>query len=54
MVSVVIPTYNASRYLDAQLRALRAQTVKDLDILVIDSSSSDETVDIAKQHAIQL
>jgi len=27
--------------------------VKDLDILVIDSSSSDETLDIAKQHAIQ-
>ena len=53
MVSVVIPTYNASQYLDVQLRALRAQTVKDLDILVIDSSSSDETVDIAKQHAIQ-
>jgi rhamnosyltransferase len=35
------------------LRALRTQTVKNLDILVIDSSSSDETVDIAKQHAIQ-
>jgi rhamnosyltransferase len=27
--------------------------VKDLDILVIDSSSSDKTLDIAKQHAIQ-
>ena len=53
MVSVVIPTYNASRYLDAQLRALRAQTVKDLDILVIDSSSSDKTLDIAKQYSVQ-
>lgn len=53
MVSVVIPTYNASRYLDVQLKALRAQTVKDLDIVVIDSSSSDETLNIAKQHAIQ-
>jgi rhamnosyltransferase len=53
VVSVVIPTYNASRYLDVLLRALRAQTVKDLDILVIDSSSSDETVGIAKRHAIQ-
>jgi len=53
VVSVVIPTYNASRYLDGQLRALRAQTVKDLEILVIDSSSSDQTLDIAKQHAIQ-
>ena len=53
MVSVVIPTYNASRYLDAQLRALRAQTVKDLDILVIDSSSSDKTLDIAKKYSVQ-
>lgn len=53
MVSVVIPTYNASRYLDAQLRALQSQTVQDLDILVIDSSSSDETLDIAKRYAIQ-
>ena len=53
MVSLVIPTYNAARYLDAQLKALRTQTVKDLDILVIDSSSSDRTLEIAKQHAIQ-
>lgn len=53
MVSVVIPTYNASRYLDAQLKALRAQTVKDIEILIIDSSSSDQTLDIARQHAIR-
>lgn len=53
MVSVVIPTYNASRYLDTQLKALRAQSVKDLDILVIDSSSSDKTLDIAKQYSVQ-
>jgi rhamnosyltransferase len=53
VVSVVIPTYNASRYLDAQLRALNAQTVKDLDILIIDSSSSDETLDIAKKYSVQ-
>jgi len=53
VVSVIIPTYNASRYLDAQLRAVRAQTMKALDILVIDSSSSDKTLDTAKQHAIQ-
>jgi rhamnosyltransferase len=53
VVSVVIPTYNASLYLDVQLRALRAQTVKDIEILVIDSSSSDHTLDIARQHAIE-
>jgi GT2 family glycosyltransferase len=51
--TVIIPTYNASRYLDAQLKALRAQTVKDLDILIIDSSSSDQTVSIAKKHGAE-
>ncbi len=53
MVSVVIPTYNASRYLDVQLKALRAQSVKDLDILVIDSSSRDRTVEIAAQYSVK-
>jgi len=53
VVSVVIPTFNAERYLDAQLRALQAQSIRDLDILVIDSSSSDGTLNIAKRHAIQ-
>jgi len=53
VVSVVIPTYNASRYLDAQLKALRAQSVKELEILVIDSSSSDRTLEIAKEYAVQ-
>ena len=53
MVSVVIPTYNASRYLDAQLKSLRAQSVKDLDILVIDSSSRDRTVEIAAQYSVK-
>jgi rhamnosyltransferase len=52
VITVIIPTYNASQYLDAQLKALRAQTIKDLDILIIDSSSSDETVSIAKKHGV--
>ena len=53
MLTIIIPTYNASQYLDAQLRALRAQTIKDLDILIIDSSSSDETVSIAQKHEVE-
>jgi rhamnosyltransferase len=53
VLTIIIPTYNASQYLDAQLTALRAQTIKDLDILIIDSSSSDETVSIAKKHAVE-
>jgi rhamnosyltransferase len=36
------------------LRALRTQTAKDLDILIVDSSSSDRTVEIAKQYSVQI
>jgi rhamnosyltransferase len=53
VLTVIIPTYNASRYLGAQLKALQAQTIKDLHILVIDSSSCDETVAIANEYAVE-
>jgi rhamnosyltransferase len=53
VVTVVIPTYNASRHLDAQLKVLGTQSLKDLDILIIDSSSSDETMSIANRHGVE-
>src|SRR6476660_5796434 len=51
IVSVVVPAYNATRYLGAALDSLRAQTVHDLEIIVIDDGSSDGTGDIARAHA---
>lgn len=53
MVSVIIPTYNASSYLDAQLCMLRRQKLPEFEILIIDSSSSDRTLEIAKAHAVR-
>jgi rhamnosyltransferase len=48
-VSVIIPTLNAAPFLEAQLEALRSQTVAPDEIIVIDSDSSDATRDIAKR-----
>ncbi len=48
MVSIIIPTLNASGFLPHLLTKLEHQTVKDKEIIVIDSSSKDNTVDIAK------
>jgi rhamnosyltransferase len=42
--AVVIPTYNAGRYLDALLPALARQTMPLDTVLIIDSSSHDDTV----------
>jgi glycosyltransferase involved in cell wall biosynthesis len=51
LVSVIVPAFNAATYLGAALDSLRAQTVRDLEIIVIDDGSSDETATIARRHA---
>jgi rhamnosyltransferase len=49
-ISIIIPTYNAESYLDKLLNTLKNQTIKDYELIIIDSSSSDKTVEIAKKY----
>ncbi|PZU82589.1 MAG: glycosyltransferase family 2 protein [Chelatococcus sp.] len=51
LVSVIVPAYNAGRYIDRTLLSVRGQTHGNLEILVVDDGSSDETPDIALRHA---
>ncbi|MFB2917415.1 glycosyltransferase family 2 protein [Aerosakkonema funiforme] len=48
-VSVVIPAYNAMRYLPATLDSVFNQTYTDFEILIIDDGSKDETVEWVAQ-----
>lgn len=50
LVSVVIPVYNAASSLDETLRSVRAQTYHNLEILIIDDGSTDDSIDIASRH----
>jgi rhamnosyltransferase len=50
-ISVIIPTLNASLYIEKLLSILQAQDTKYLELIIIDSSSEDNTVDIAKRFA---
>lgn len=43
-VSVVIPTYNVQDYIEQALRSALDQTVKDLEVIVVDDASTDKTV----------
>ncbi len=47
--SVVVPAYNASRYIRVTLESLLEQTIGDLEIVVIDDGSKDGTADIARK-----
>ncbi len=46
-VSVVIPAYNAERFLGATLASLRGQTFRDFETVVVDDGSADGTGRIA-------
>ena len=50
MVSIIIPTYHAEKYLTTLLEKLKDQSFSEFELLIIDSSSTDKTVEIAKKY----
>jgi rhamnosyltransferase len=53
-MTVVIPTWNGARHLPALIAALRSQSLAPEAILVIDSSSSDGSADLAARLGCQV
>ena len=51
LVSVIMPAYNAERYLEECLESVERQTYRDLEILFVDDGSTDGTLEIARSHA---
>ena len=45
-VSVVLPTYNEEAYIVRALKSLRNQTYSDIEVIIIDDGSTDETVSL--------
>lgn len=48
-ISIIIPTYNAENYLPILLEKIKNQSPKEYELIIIDSSSKDKTVKIAKK-----
>lgn len=51
MISVIVPVYNTEDYLDTCIRSLAEQTEKDLEFLLIDDGSEDDSPAIIRRWA---
>ena len=49
-VSVIIPVYNSSKYLKECLDSVVKQTYKNLEILIINDNSTDDSINIIKKY----
>lgn len=51
LVSVVMPAYNAERYIEKAIRSVQGQTWPDWELIVLDDCSSDRTAEITDRLA---
>ncbi len=49
-LSIIIPTYNEEEYLPDLLKSIQRQDFEDYEVIVADSHSTDNTVNIAKSY----
>jgi glycosyltransferase involved in cell wall biosynthesis len=50
-VSVLMPVYNASRYLEAAVASIQAQTYPNFELLMVDDASQDDSWEILQRLA---
>ena len=48
LVSVIVPTKNSGEFLQACLHSINAQTYKNIEIIVVDNTLTDDTMEIAR------
>ena len=51
LVSIVIANYNYGRFLDEAIRSVLNQSCQDLELIVCDAKSTDNSVDVIKKYA---
>ncbi|WP_086243235.1 glycosyltransferase family 2 protein [Campylobacter devanensis] len=50
-VSIIIPVYNVEKYISQCLDSAINQSLKDIEIIIVDDCGSDKSMDIAQEYA---
>jgi len=53
LVSIVVPVYQAGKYLEETILSVLSQTYKEWELLLVDDCSSDDSVRIMEKYATQ-
>ena len=52
-VSVIIPVHNTSKYIDKCLKTVLNQTLSDIEIILVENASTDNSLAICQEYAKQ-
>lgn len=52
-ISVIVPVHNTEQYLEKCVRSLTSQTLKDIEIILVENASTDGSLSICKSLAAQ-
>src|SRR5690606_8777138 len=50
LVSVIVPVYNVEQYLDECLNSIRQQTYENIEIIVVEDCSTDDSLNTLTKH----
>ena len=53
LVSVIMPAYNAGKYIEQAIQCILAQTYTNWELLIADDASTDNTNEIIKRYALK-
>jgi glycosyltransferase involved in cell wall biosynthesis len=54
LVSVIVPNHNYARTLGLCLTALEQQTYPNIEVIVVDDRSTDDSVEVARRHGVRV
>jgi glycosyltransferase involved in cell wall biosynthesis len=53
MISVIIPVYNTAKYLETCIKSIRNQSFQNLEIIIVNDASTDNSINICNQFKNQ-